>query len=103
MMAKTSLRLRLSRRAGCRVADRGAVDDEFDAAIFLPAFRCVVACDWLGLAKALRGHRACGHALRREEITHRIGALFRESLVHLIAANAVGVTFDLHGQSRMRE
>src|SRR5579859_5768852 len=89
--------------AGRRIADGVAVDDEFDAAITLPAFRGVVGCHGLGLTEALCGDAGSGHALLGKEIADGIGAPLGELLVEFVGAYAVRVAFDLHRKAGMRE
>src|SRR6266436_7020526 len=93
-------------RAKCRT-DRGrsgfsnrvAVDYEFDAAIALAAFGGVVGGHGLRLAESARGHCAGRHAFFREKIAHGIGAALRELLIKIVAADAVGVAFDLQREA----
>lgn len=85
-------------RRGCAWrcgVDGGAVDDDFDAAIPLAAFGCVVGCDRIGFAKPFYRDRRCGNAFLREEIAYGAGALLGKLLVVLVAADAIGVALDL--------
>src|SRR6266851_1112473 len=85
------------------VADGVAVDDEFDAAVALGAFGGVVGSDGLHLAEAASGDRGASDALLSEKIADGIGAAFGELLIEIVAANAVGVAFDLESEAGMRE
>jgi hypothetical protein len=84
-------------------ADGVAVDDEFDAAVALAAFGGVVGSDWLHFAEAAGGDGGTGHALLGQEVTDGVGAAFGELLVEVIAADTVGVAFDLEREAGMRE
>ena len=90
-------RLRLRDRGGGRsgVADGVAVDDELDAAVALAAFGGVVGSDGLHFAEAARGDVGTGNALFGEKIADGVGAALGELLIEIIAADAVGVAFDL--------
>src|SRR6267142_875948 len=83
--------LPLRRRGGGRggAADGVAVDDEFDAAVALAAFRGVVRSDRLHFAEAAGGDGRGGHALLGEKIADGIGAALGELLIEIIAADAV--------------
>ena len=89
------------RRGG--VSDGCAVDDEFHAAIPLTAVGSIIRCDRLRFSKAARGNGRCGNSLLREKIAYRIRAAFRELLIEVIGAHAIGVAFNLQTQARMRE
>src|SRR6266853_37770 len=98
--------LLLCRRSGGGhggVADGVAVDDEFDAAIALAAFGRVVGGDGLRLAEAVSGDGRRGYTLLREKVENGIGAAFRELLIEIVAADAVGVAFDLERETGMSE
>src|SRR5437016_6963780 len=93
--------LRLRRRGGGHggVADGVTVDDELDAAVALAAFGGVIGSDGLVLAEAAGGNGRTGDALLGEKIADGIGAAFGELLIEILAADAVGVTFDLEREA----
>ena len=93
---------RESTRRG-RSGDGIAVDDELDAAIALAAFRRVIGRNGLSFAEAAGGDGTGGDALVNEEITDHAGAAFAELLIEVVGANGIGVAFDLHLQTGMRE
>src|SRR5688572_15922629 len=82
--------------------DRFATDDELDAAILLAASRRCVAGHRTALTEAFCIHSGRRDLLLHEIRTDRFGAAFREALVVVVAADAVGVSFDLNFQIRMR-
>src|SRR5205085_1467454 len=91
-------------RGGVRsAADGVAVDDEFDAPIALAAVGGAIRSDRLGFAKAAGGNGGSGYAVLREEVADGIGAALRELLVEVVAADAVRMTFNLHGQAGVRK
>src|SRR5712692_6194210 len=85
------------------VANGGAVDDELDPAVALAAFGGVIGGDGLRLAEAAGGDGGGRDALLGEKIADGVGAAFRELLIEIVAADAVGVTLDLESQAGMRE
>ena len=89
--------------SGSGVADGVAVDDEFDAAVALATLGSVVGSDGLRFAKAAGGDGRGGHALFGKKIADGIGAAFGELLIEIVAADAVGVAFDLERKAGMRE
>src|SRR5438105_3250148 len=91
-----------SRRV-CGAADGVAVDDEFDAAVALTAFGCVVRSDRLRFAEAACSDGRAGHALLGQKITHGVGTALGELLVEFLTADAVRVALDLEREARMRE
>src|SRR6266581_2628158 len=80
---------------GGAVADSIAIDDEFHAAIALPAFGSVVRSDGLRFAEAASGDGRTGDALLGKKIAHGIGTAFGELLIEFVTADAIGVAFDL--------
>src|SRR5580704_9911389 len=98
-------RLRLRDRGGGRggVADGVAVDDELDAAVALAALGGVIRGDGLHFAEAARGDIGAGHTLLGEKVADGVGAALGELLIEIIAANAVGVAFDLESEAGMGE
>src|SRR5713226_463575 len=97
--------LPLRRRGGGRggAADGVTVDDELDAAVALAALRGVVRSDGLHFAEAAGGDGRRSHALFGEKIADGVGAALGELLIEIIAADAVGVAFDLKREARMGE
>ena len=98
--------LRLGRGGGGgggSFADGVAVDYELDAAVALAAFGSVVRSDRLCFAEAVGGDGRSGHALLGKKIADGIGAAFGELLIEIVAANTVGVAFDLERETGMRE
>src|SRR5262245_16958553 len=93
-----ALLLRRRSGGGRGVADGVAVDDELDAAVALAAFGGFVRSHGLRFAKAARADAGGRDALIREKVAHGAGAAFGERLVEFVAADAVGMTFDLQSQ-----
>src|SRR6266478_2962793 len=85
------------------VADGVAVDDEFDAAIALAAFWRVIGGDRLRLAETVSSDGRRRYALLGEKVANGIGATLGELLIEIVAADAVGVAFDLESEAGMRE
>ena len=69
----------------------------------MAAFRCVVRSDRLRLAETTRSDGRTGDALLGQKIAHGVGAPLRKLLIEFVAANAVGVTFDLKSQAGVRQ
>jgi hypothetical protein len=68
----------------------------------LSALRGGVASDRCCLAEALRGDYVAIDALGVQKLLNCLRALFRQTLVELGSTGAIGMTFDLHSQSRVR-
>ena len=69
----------------------------------MAAFGGVVGGDGLHLAEAAGGDGRAGHAVFGEKIADRVGSAFGELLIEFIAANAVGVAFNLKRKAGMGE
>ena len=91
--------------AACCGIDGGANDiagdDEFNSAILLATCCVIVRGYWLGIAIALSCNRIGIDAGFDEVITHRAGAVFRQRLIHVVAANVIGVAANLDVDSRV--
>src|SRR5580704_837299 len=77
-----------------RSSDDVAGDDHLHAAILLTSFHRIIGCNRLRLTESSRRHRRQGNVLLCQVIPHCTGSLFREFLIHGIAAHAVGVALD---------
>src|SRR5436305_220094 len=84
-------------------ADNFARHDDFNAPVFLAARSSAIISNGHGLPESLRRYAIALEALRDQEITNRIPPLPGESLVEFVTASAVGVTFHLEIQPRMRQ
>src|SRR5579875_1585624 len=78
-----------------------ARNNQLDSPIQLTAGRGIVRSYGIVLAVADCGHVLRVHALREQEIANGIRALFRETLIELVTARAVGIAFDLKIQAWM--
>ena len=76
-------------------ANHFARNHDLHPAILLPALRRVIGSHRLSLAEALRRDRTRRHSLLSQVIANRLAALFGKRLVVVIAADAVGVAFDI--------
>src|SRR6266700_3233352 len=85
------------------VADGVAVDHELDAAVALAAFGGLVGGDGLDFAEAAGGDGRRRYALFGEKFAHGTGAALGKLLIEFVAADAVGVAFDLKHEAGMRE
>src|SRR5216683_1778655 len=85
------------------VADGVAVDHELDAAVALAAFRGLVGGDGLGFAETAGCDGRRRYALFSEKFAHGTGAALGKLLIEFVAADAVGVAFDLKHEAGMRE
>src|SRR5437762_3294606 len=85
------------------LADGIAINYNFDAPIALTAFRRVVRRYGHRLAETLGARRRQRNALIAEKIAYRGRALLREPLIEIVAADAIGMPFDLQGELGVRE
>jgi hypothetical protein len=90
----------MTRQRPSGAADGVAVDDEFDATVALAASGVSLEATAV-LAEAARDGRRSHALLARKSRTESRGA--RELLIEIIAADTVGMAFDLKRQAGMRE
>src|SRR5258708_37992489 len=88
---------------GSSHTDRLTRNHHFDSPVLLPAGGCIVGSHRVGLSIADRAQGRHGHALRRQIIAHRVSALFRQLLIIFVAADAVGVAFQLDFEARISQ
>src|SRR5579872_1103847 len=86
-----------------RVADGVAGYDQFDSAVLLPSGRAIVRGHGQSIAEAFRAHGIGSDALLYEVSANRTGTILRQSLVHDIAADVIGVSTDFDIETRVGE
>lgn len=76
-------------------ANNFARNDDFNAPVFLASCARIVIRNRHGLPESHRRYAIRPQPLRNEEIANGVPALLRETLVEVVAASAVSVTFHL--------
>src|SRR5450755_2922220 len=81
------------------IADGLAGNEKFHSSVLLPTGGIVVGGYWQGVAEAPGGDRIRQYAFLHQIVAYRSGAVFRQRLIHGVAAHIVGVAADFNVES----
>jgi hypothetical protein len=84
-----------------RVADGFAGNEKFHSAVLLSSRGVIVRSYCQGVAKTFGCNRISRDSLLHQIVAHRGSAVLREGLIHLVAADLVGIAADFDVESRI--
>src|SRR5579859_1457789 len=86
-----------------RVANSFTGDEEFNSAVLLAPSGIVVRGDRQSITEASGRNRLARYSFLHQVVAHRAGPIFRQCLVHCIAADVVRITADFDVKPRVSQ